>query len=49
MQHAVDLILQFGRYAIGVVGICVAAMLLVSMIDGFSRDKDAPKDKDKAE
>lgn len=49
MQQLVDLIIQFGQYAMGVVGVCVTAMLLVSMIDGFSRDKDTPKDQDPSE
>jgi hypothetical protein len=49
MQQAVDLILQLGQFAMLVIAVCVAAMLLISIIDRHPRDKRSGDDRDRTE
>jgi hypothetical protein len=43
MQNAVDLIVQLGQFALLVIVVCVAIMLLISFVDRHPRSKQ-PKD-----
>ncbi len=46
MGNPVGTLLLFGQIAIVVVGVCVAAMIVISIIDGSSRNDDPPPDPD---
>ncbi|TWT84117.1 hypothetical protein CA13_55930 [Planctomycetes bacterium CA13] len=39
MQQSVELVIQFGQFAMLVIVVCVAAMLLVSAFDRHPSDK----------
>jgi hypothetical protein len=49
MQQAAELILQVGQFAMLVIAVCVALMLLVSIIDRHPRDKRSRDDRDRTE
>ncbi len=49
MQQAVDLILPIGEFAMLVIVVCIAAMLLVSFIDRHPRDNQSSDDRDRSE
>ena len=49
MQRAVDLILQFGQFAALVIVVCVAVMLLISIVDRHRGDKRSRDDQERKE
>lgn len=49
MQQAFDLILQLGQFAMLVIAVCVAVMLLVSLIDRHPRNEQSDDERDRTE
>ncbi|WP_197169095.1 hypothetical protein [Novipirellula galeiformis] len=47
MQHAFDLVLQFGEFSMLVIAVTVAAMMLLALLDRHPRDDPPGKSKPK--